>query len=97
MTLNDIDFQITLPHVGFHRKIGEFKNSTFDITGNPLSADDWTRRRDTMLPNGDDQAFIEHLMAETPEREIGKYAGWIAPPRVGIDNKPGDFEYVKLA
>src|SRR5262249_7278892 len=23
-------------------------------------------------------------------------AAWIAPPRVGIDNKPGDFEYVKL-
>jgi len=28
--------------------------------------------------------------------EPGKYAGWIAPPKVGIDNKPGDFEYVKL-
>jgi hypothetical protein len=23
--------------------------------------------------------------------------GWIAPPRIGIDNKPGDFEYVKIA
>ena len=21
----------------------------------------------------------------------------VAPPRVGIDNKPGDFEYVKIA
>ncbi len=68
-----------------------------DITGNLLTADDWTRRRDAMLPNGDDQAFLERLVAETPEREVGKYAGWIAPPRVGIDNKPGDFEYVKLA
>ena len=28
--------------------------------------------------------------------EPSKFAGWIAPPRVGIDNKPGDFEYVKL-
>jgi benzoyl-CoA 2,3-dioxygenase component B len=26
----------------------------------------------------------------------GEYASWIAPPRMGIDNKPGDFEYVKL-
>ena len=25
-----------------------------------------------------------------------RYASWIAPPRIGIDNKPGDFEYVKL-
>ena len=28
--------------------------------------------------------------------EPGKFAGWIAPPKVGIDNKPGDFEYVKI-
>ena len=31
-----------------------------------------------------------------PVSEPGQYAGWIAPPRVGIDNKPGDFEYVQL-
>ena len=31
-----------------------------------------------------------------PETEPGKFAGWIAPPKVGIDNKPGDFEYVKI-
>ena len=29
--------------------------------------------------------------------EPGKFASWIAPPKVGIDNKPGDFEYVKIA
>ena len=28
--------------------------------------------------------------------EPGEYAGWIAPPKVGIDNKPGEFEYVKI-
>jgi benzoyl-CoA 2,3-epoxidase subunit B len=32
----------------------------------------------------------------TPVTETGKYAPWIAPPKVGIDNKPGDFEYVKI-
>jgi benzoyl-CoA 2,3-dioxygenase component B len=32
-----------------------------------------------------------------PMREPGQFAGWIAPPKVGIDNKPGDFEYVKIA
>jgi len=30
-----------------------------------------------------------------PRRELGEFASWIAPPKVGIDNKPGDFEYVK--
>jgi benzoyl-CoA 2,3-dioxygenase component B len=32
-----------------------------------------------------------------PVTEPGQFAGWIAPPRLGIDNKPGDFEYVKIA
>ena len=26
-----------------------------------------------------------------------QYANWIAAPKVGIDSKPGDFEYVKIA
>jgi benzoyl-CoA 2,3-dioxygenase component B len=30
------------------------------------------------------------------ETEPGQFAGWIAPPRVGIDNRPGNFEYVKI-
>ena len=46
------------------------------------------------LPSPEDGAFIESLMV--PVTEPGKYAGWIAPPKVGIDNQPGDFEYVKL-
>ncbi len=32
-----------------------------------------------------------------PVTEPGEYAPWIAPPRTGIDGKPGDFEYVRLA
>jgi benzoyl-CoA 2,3-dioxygenase component B len=46
------------------------------------------------LPTHADGDFIQSLMK--PCYEPGKYAGWIAPPKVGIDNKPGDFEYVKL-
>ena len=43
----------------------------------------------------DDGDFIVSLMQ--PVSEPGQFANWIAPPRVGIDNKPGDFEYVKIA
>ena len=32
----------------------------------------------------------------SPCWERGKFASWIAPPKVGIDNKAGDFEYVKV-
>jgi benzoyl-CoA 2,3-dioxygenase component B len=39
--------------------------------------------------------YITSLMQ--PCHRAGEYAAWIAPPRVGIDNQPGDFEYVKLA
>ena len=45
-------------------------------------------------PTHADGDFIQSLMK--PVTETGKYASWIAPPKVGIDNKPGDFEYVKL-
>jgi len=90
-----ITFTLRLPHVAFHRQIGEFKASTYDVEGNPLSAAQWAARRDDMIPNSIDQAFIEDLM-KTTVVQPGQYAGWIAPPRVGIDNKPGDFEYVKV-
>lgn len=32
-----------------------------------------------------------------PVSEPGKFASWSAPPKVGIDNRPGNFEYVKIA
>ena len=46
------------------------------------------------LPNDDDMKFIDSLMKPCHER--GQYASWIAPPRVGVNNQPGDFEYVKI-
>ena len=49
---------------------------------------------DSISPTHADGDFIQSLMK--PVYEPGKYASWIAPPKVGIDNKPGDFEYVKL-
>jgi benzoyl-CoA 2,3-dioxygenase component B len=31
-----------------------------------------------------------------PCLEPGKFAGWIAPPVMGINRQPVDFEYVKF-
>ncbi len=90
-----IDFEITLPHVAFHRHQGEFSSIHADPEGQLISADEWNRRRDEWLPSKADGDFIDSLMK--PQWESGKYAGWISPPKVGIDNKPGDFEYVKIA
>ena len=90
-----IPFQITLPHVAFHRHIGEFSKVMTDVSGNVLADADWTKKRTDYLPSDGDKDFIESLMQ--PESEPAKFASWIAPPKVGIDNKPGDFEYVKIS
>jgi benzoyl-CoA 2,3-dioxygenase component B len=89
-----IPFQIRLPHVAFHRHIGEFSKVKADVDGNILTEEEWERRKDEFLPSSSDRDFIESLMK--PQYERGKFASWIAPPKVGIDNKPGDFEYVKI-
>ncbi len=89
-----IPFRMRLPDVAFHRQIGEFMDVRTDMDGNILSNAEWENRKGEFLPSDDDRDFIESLMQ--PEREPGQFAPWIAPPKVGIDNKPGDFEYVKI-
>ena len=89
-----IEFRITLPHVAFNRRIGEFNVIHTDTEGNILTPAEWIARRETMLPSADDNHFITSLMKTS--RQPGTYAGWIAPPRHGIDNMPGDFEYVQI-
>tara|TARA_R110002020_G_scaffold15140_69_gene53537 strand:- start:7972 stop:9423 length:1452 start_codon:yes stop_codon:yes gene_type:complete len=89
-----VNFEMTLPHQGFHRQIGVFAGLPITPEGETISREEWDRRRDEWLPTTADGDYIKSLMV--PVTEPGKYAGWIAPPRVGIDNKPGDFEYVQL-
>ncbi|MFZ1003060.1 MAG: hypothetical protein WAN68_13765 [Pseudolabrys sp.] len=90
-----IPFQMKLPHVAFHRHIGEFSSIKADVAGTVLGDAEWEKRRGEFLPSDSDRDFIESLMK--PQTELGKFASWIAPPKVGIDNKPGEFEYVKVA
>ena len=91
---NGIDFALIIPHEGFHRQIGVFSKVSISPEGTIISQDDWDANVDNWLPNKADGDFITSLMV--PCFEKGEYASWIAPPKVGIDNKPGDFEYVKL-
>jgi len=89
-----ITFELALPHEGFHRQIGVFAGKPVTPEGDLISQEEWDAKRDEWLPTKADGDYIESLMV--PCYEPGKYAGWIAPPKVGIDNQPGDFEYVKL-
>ena len=90
-----IDFELTLPHVAFNRHIGEFAKVHADVDGRVRRTSGMGRRsRRRTLPNGGDAEFITGLMQ--PEARPGHFAGWIAPPKAGIDNKPGEFEYVPI-
>jgi len=91
---NGIDFALIIPHEGFHRQIGVFSKVSVSPEGEIISQETWDANVDNWLPSEADGDFIASLMV--PCFEQGEYAGWIAPPKVGIDNKPGDFEYVKL-
>lgn len=95
ISAHGLDFAIRLPHVAFHRHIGEFKAVRASPNGELLSPEAFEARRTGWLPSREDGEFIASLMR--PELEKGKFAGWIAPPAKGIDNRPGDFEYVQLA
>lgn len=94
MKRKNVDFEFRLPHEGFNRNIGVFANVSVDPQGNIISPDSWEAQMAEWLPTKADGEFIQSLMK--PCYEPGQYASWIAPPKVGINNQAGDFEYVKL-
>lgn len=89
-----IDFEITLPHVAFNRQIGELADLSVSPEGEVITEEAFEASRDDWLPTDDDREYIESIMQ--PHSEPGVFAPWIAPPTRGIDNKPKDYEYVKL-
>ncbi|WP_075996884.1 benzoyl-CoA 2,3-epoxidase subunit BoxB [Salaquimonas pukyongi] len=89
-----VAFEMKLPHESFNRRIGVFADKPFSPEGKLVSGAEYDEGVKNWLPTHADGDFIQSLMK--PCSEPGEYASWIAPPKVGIDNKPGDFEYVKL-
>jgi benzoyl-CoA 2,3-dioxygenase component B len=89
-----IDFQLVLPHVGFHRDVGTFRDRHVSPDGRLVSADEWNASLASWLPTSIDRGHVESLM--TGVTEPGKVAGWIAPPSRGVHQKPIDYEYVHI-
>jgi benzoyl-CoA 2,3-dioxygenase component B len=90
-----INFELKLPHKAFHRKIGEFSEIQASPDGELLTQEQWDQRIGDFLPSEEDLKFLCDLMSQ-PVYAPGEFASWIAPPRVGINQQPGDFEYVKI-
>ena len=89
-----ISYELKLPNVTFNRKIGVFSEIETSPEGLILDHKIFEERKDEWLPSQDDGEFVASLMHA--EVRPGYYAGWIAPPKMGIDNKSGDFEFVQI-
>jgi benzoyl-CoA 2,3-dioxygenase component B len=86
--------RLYLPSKRFHRHVGEFAGTYFNVEGNPISQEDFERHKQEWLPTREDREYVQSLMH--PVTEPGKIASYIAPPSSGINGKPFDFEYVRL-
>jgi benzoyl-CoA 2,3-epoxidase subunit B len=88
------DFRFRLPSTRFRRSIGVWAGVPTDPEGRPITDEEWRRRQGDWLPSAEDRAFVQSLMHRVTEP--GKVAGWIAPPEIGINNSPLDYQYVRL-
>jgi benzoyl-CoA 2,3-dioxygenase component B len=89
-----LPFRLKTPHKAFHRNIGALSGAKVSPAGQVVSEAEWVARVDEWLPSADDRAFVQGLMGRVVEP--GKFAHWIAPPALGINRQPVDFEYVRF-
>ncbi|TXG99877.1 MAG: benzoyl-CoA 2,3-epoxidase subunit BoxB, partial [Nevskiaceae bacterium] len=90
-----IPFRLTVPHKAFHRNIGSLSGAKISPQGQVISEAEWAARSPEWLPTAGDRQFVSSLMGRVVEP--GKFANWIAPPVMGINRQPVDFEYVRFA
>jgi benzoyl-CoA 2,3-epoxidase subunit B len=90
-----IDFRLVVPHKAFNRRIGTLASARVSPDGRVIDEAEWKAHEREWLPTAEDRAFVASLMGRvtTP----GKFANWIAPPAMGINKQPVDFEYVRFA
>lgn len=89
-----IDFRLTVPHKAFNRQIGALAGVRVSPDGRPVNEQEWQVKKDEWLATNDDRNYVSSLMKQC--LEPGKFAGWIAPPVMGINRQPVDFDYVRF-
>ena len=89
-----IDFELTVPHKAFNRNIGPLAGLTVSPEGRVVSQEQWQQSQSQWLPTPEDRAFVQSLMGRVTGQ--GQYANYIAPPAVGINKQPMDFDYVRF-
>ena len=86
--------RLSVPHKAFHRNIGALSGAKVSPDGRVVSEQEWSAKVGEWLPTAEDRAFVQSLMGRVVEP--GKFANWIAPPAIGINRQPVDFEYVRF-
>jgi benzoyl-CoA 2,3-dioxygenase component B len=86
--------RLAAPNKAFNRHIGGFSGHRISPDGRLLSEAEWAANERAWLPSEEDRAYVASLMGRVIEP--GKMANWIAPPPVGINRQPIDFEYVRF-
>jgi benzoyl-CoA 2,3-dioxygenase component B len=89
-----VDFRLSVPHKAFHRQIGPLAGVRISPEGRLVAQGEWDARVKDWLPSEHDAQFVRSLMGRVVEP--GKYANWIAPPQVGINKQPADFQYIRF-
>jgi benzoyl-CoA 2,3-epoxidase subunit B len=89
-----IAFRLAVPHKAFHRKIGTLSQVRVAPDGRIVSDAEWNASADRWLPSAGDRAFVASLMGRVVEP--GRFANWIAPPPIGINRQPVNFDYVRF-
>jgi len=89
-----IPFRLTVPHKAFNRKIGTLANTRVAPDGRVVSESEWAAHENEWLATPSDRAFVASLMGRVVEP--GRFAHWIAPPAMGINKQPVDFQYVRF-
>ena len=86
--------RLKAPHKAHHRSIGALSGVKVSPDGRVVSEAEWNAKAGEWLPNAEDRAFVGSLMGRVVEP--GKFANWIAPPAMGINRQPVDFDYVRF-
>ena len=86
--------RLEVPHKAFNRQIGTFAGIKVAPDGRVVSEVEWAANADKWMPTAEDRAYVASLMGRVVEP--GKFASWIAPPSIGINKQPVEFEYVRF-
>jgi len=89
-----VDFNFTLPHKAFNRKIGPLAGARVSPAGEVLDEANWEGSVRSWLPTTEDREYVQSLMGQVIEP--GKFANWIAPPTSGINGQPIECDYVRF-